>query len=380
MPFASEAIHEVFRLSPEEVREDASKLLANIHPDDYDGTVASIQKSAEDLSTWQHEFRVKFDDGTIRALYGNAVPQREEDGSVLWHGFITDVTDRKRAEEQALIFRRFAEASGQGLSMATLQGQILYMNQTLCRMLDEENLEDVYKKGFPEYYPPEFRERLLNEVLPTVISGGQWVGELSLVSTKGKQTPTIENFFLIRDEEGRPLRLADVVTDITERKQMEDDLRKAKDAAECANRAKSEFLANMSHEIRTPMTAILGYADLMLDENVGRTTREHVAVIKRNGEHLLQVIGDILDLSKIEAGKLQIEPTRCSPVQLVAEVVSLMRPQAAAKQLEAEDGTGPPPAGNRVDRPLAPAAGTGQSGGQRDQVHRPRRSPPRRPA
>ena len=102
-------------------------------------------------------------------------------------------------------------------------------------------------------------------------------------------------------------------------------LEKANRLAKCANRAKSEFLTNMSHEIRTPMTAILGYADLMLDENVGRATREHVAVIKRNGEHLLGLISDILDLSKIEAGKLQIEPTRCSPVQVVAEIASLMR-------------------------------------------------------
>ncbi len=151
----------------------------------------------------------------------------------------------------------------------------------------------------------------------------------------------------LRNQAGQLVGSVHVVRDITARRQAEDDRRRyatelesankgleeSKHLAECANRAKSEFLANMSHEIRTPMTAILGYADLMLDENVGRTTREHVAVIKRNGEHLLKVIGDILDLSKIEAGNLQIEPTRCSPVQLVAEVVSLIRPQAAAKQL-----------------------------------------------
>ena len=100
LPFASEAIREIFRVSPEEVREDAAKLFANFHPDDYDGIVASIQKSAQELTPWQHEFRVKFDDGTIRSLFGNAVSQREEDGSVLWHGFITDITERKRAEEK----------------------------------------------------------------------------------------------------------------------------------------------------------------------------------------------------------------------------------------------------------------------------------------
>ena len=150
-----------------------------------------------------------------------------------------------------------------------------------------------------------------------------------------------------------------VVSDVSDRKQAEEALRKANEGleqrvrqrtaeleatnnslekanrlAECANRAKSEFLTNMSHEIRTPMTAILGYADLMLDENVGRATREHVAVIKRNSEHLLGLISDILDLSKIEAGKLQIEPALCSPVQVAAEVASLMRAQAAAKQLK----------------------------------------------
>ena len=103
--------------------------------------------------------------------------------------------------------------------------------------------------------------------------------------------------------------------------------------AETANIARNQFLANMSHEIRTPMAAILGYTDLMLEKHIGRTTRQYVKVIKRNGRHLLAVINDILDLSKIEAEELQIEPIRCSPVRLVTEVVSLMRVRADAKHL-----------------------------------------------
>ena len=100
MPYASDAIREMFRVSAEEVREDASKVLSKVHPDDYAACVASIQKSAEDLSPWQHEFRVKFDDGMVHWRFGNALPQREADGSTLWHGFISDITDRKQAEAE----------------------------------------------------------------------------------------------------------------------------------------------------------------------------------------------------------------------------------------------------------------------------------------
>ncbi|MCX7088119.1 MAG: PAS domain S-box protein [Methylococcales bacterium] len=100
LPFASAAIREIYRLSPEDVREDASKIFAIIHPDDYKDVVASIQASARNLTAWQHEYRVRFNDGTVRWSFGNAVPEREEDGSTLWHGFLTDITERKLAETQ----------------------------------------------------------------------------------------------------------------------------------------------------------------------------------------------------------------------------------------------------------------------------------------
>ena len=113
------------------------------------------------------------------------------------------------------------------------------------------------------------------------------------------------------------------------------ELKIAKELAEDTERSKSEFLANMSHEIRTPMTAILGFSDLLLDpEQTTAERRNCIQSVRRSGEHLLTIINDILDLSKIQAGKMDIEQVRCSPMQIVAEVASLMRPRALEKGIQ----------------------------------------------
>jgi signal transduction histidine kinase/CheY-like chemotaxis protein len=121
-------------------------------------------------------------------------------------------------------------------------------------------------------------------------------------------------------------------------------LQAAQAKAEQASRLKSEFLANMSHEIRTPMTAIIGFAGLLADELTDPEQNSAADTIRQNGEFLLEIINDILDLSKIEAGELTIEKYRCLPHQLVAEVASLMRVRAVAKGLELEiEHDGPVP-------------------------------------
>ena len=121
-------------------------------------------------------------------------------------------------------------------------------------------------------------------------------------------------------------------------------------SAQESNEAKSQFLANMSHEIRTPMTAILGFADVLSRNVKNPESVEAVRIIQRNGEHLLGLINDILDLSKIDAGKLQVVKLECAPWQIVSEVTSLMRVRSNAKGLKLEAKCdGPLPARIQID-------------------------------
>jgi Amt family ammonium transporter len=120
-----------------------------------------------------------------------------------------------------------------------------------------------------------------------------------------------------------------------ERRRADEQAESARREAEAASRAKSEFLANMSHEVRTPLTAILGYADLLPDPRLEPAERSgYVDIIRQNGQHLLSVINDILDISKIESGKMTVERIPCSPHQVVEQVAALLRGRAKEKNLQ----------------------------------------------
>ena len=156
------------------------------------------------------------------------------------------------------------------------------------------------------------------------------------LSKQGKDIPVLFSVSTIHGSDGNTTGYACIAMDITVRKQVEEELRKAKEEAESASQAKSKFLANMSHEIRTPMNGVLGMTDMLLETNLTDTQRKFADIVRRSGESLLDIINDILDFSRIEAGKLELDSVSFDTRSTIGELVELLSSRAHEKGLELE--------------------------------------------
>ena len=308
-PFASEGIHDIYRVSPEEVAHDASMVFSRIHPDDYDGMSFSIQESAKDLTLWQHEYRVKFDDGTVRWLSGNAKPQKEADGTIIWHGFISDITERKLVEDDL----KESTERHRGLSEAAFDS-IFFSEKGICieqNRMAEKIFGYTNEEAIGKYGTDWIAEADRKTVMDNMIAGHEKPYEVTALRKDGTTFPCMLSGRMMYYK-GRNVRVTSL-SDITQRKQAEEALIKAKSEAVTANQAKSEFLSRMSHELRTPMNSILGFAQLMQMAELTPKQTKAVNHILNNGRHLLNLINEVLDISGIEAGRQNLNP---EPVQL----------------------------------------------------------------
>ncbi len=225
-------------------------------------------------------------------------------------------------------FHDLADNISQFAWMADASGSIFWFNQ---RWYDYTGttLEEMREWGWQTVHHPEHVDRVVLLWKEHLSSGEVWEDTFPLRSKDGEYRWFLSRAQPIRDNQGNIQRWFGTNTDITMQREFERSLLEARVEAEAANQSKSEFLANMSHEIRTPMTAILGYTDLVAEKVSDADTMEHIRTIRRNGSFLLEIINDILDLSKIEAGKFEVSRQRLSPQSLIEDVRSIMEVRAS---------------------------------------------------
>ncbi|MDW8353646.1 MAG: response regulator [Bryobacterales bacterium] len=214
------------------------------------------------------------------------------------------------------------------------EGRVRHVNRAECALL---GLEPSAMLGRPiwEFVTPEQRS-LSQEAVRKKLSGQLPLVPIQreYVRADGSRVTVEIHESLIRDATGTIVGIRSVMLDITARKQAEQALLEAKEAAEAAARAKSQFLANMSHEIRTPLNGVLGMTSLLLDTPLTPEQRRFVEVLRSSGEALLAVVNQILDFSKAEAGKLTLEAVPFDLETVIDAAAELVAPQAQAKNLE----------------------------------------------
>jgi|GEM_PF-6887123 len=241
-------------------------------------------------------------------------------------GLLSKVDARRDME----LFRQSVDAAGQGIVLIDDGGRPAYANAAWYRLTGRTpgNGEPIW-----DGYEEPFRDKVRRLILPMVFAGEHWHGDLAIRSADGSMVNTIESFHPIDTGSDTPEYIVNVVTDITERKVLETQLIAAKKQAESASQAKSDYLANMSHEIRTPMNAVIGLTYLAMQTRLDSRQSDYLTKINGAAKSLLAIINDILDMSKIESGKLELESASFSLEEVMQNICDMVTDRAWEKGL-----------------------------------------------
>jgi PAS domain S-box-containing protein len=277
--------------------------------------------------------------GKIHHYQSIKKPVRRRDGSQCLLILASDVTDlhdaRTRAEASEQRLKYVLEATAEGIWDWRVGSSHLTNNARWCEMFGlpvdviEHSMED-----FSSLLLEEEREDVMAAVGACLQGHGPYFHEHRMRRKDGSIIWVRDRGNVVEwNADGSPSRMVGSVVDITDIKQAQLELQRAKEVAEAASKAKSEFLATMSHEIRTPMNGVLGMVELLQITELNKNQRHYTDIIAASGKHLLGVIEDILDFSKIEANKVELLEENFDLQVLIDEVVGLLHEQAAARQL-----------------------------------------------
>jgi PAS domain S-box-containing protein len=311
-------------------------------------------------SVWQGEMVNRYKDGRLGVEQMTITPLRGDDGAITHCIAIkVDITERKRAEQAQAQLLAIIEATPDLVATGDPQGHVIYYNRAGLRMLGFEQGLDPSTVRFLDTHPDWAAKLIAETAIPHAIEHGTWSGETALLGRDGGEIPVSQVLIAHKAADGSVGYLSTIARDITERKRAEEKIRALNTDLERrvaertqqlveANRAKSDFLANMSHELRTPLNAIIGCSEMLQDGALGELEakqRGFVADIFGAGTHLLSLINDILDLSKVEAGMLQIDPGAVDAPALLKASLLVVREKAFAHRI-------------RLDARIDPALGT----------------------
>lgn len=337
--YVSERIRELTGLAPERFTADwARSVTAISSEDELAGLEDSLRASARDMTDWHAKLPIRHPEAGPRWLRAQASPRRLEDGTILWSGMVADATDTIESNtalaESERRFRDIIDIASDWVWESDADGRITFVSERFTESTGLPTSDFIgrtrselpfYDRGDPGFHAIEedarnhrpIHGRRLRFVVPT--------GHRQ-ISLRGRP---------VFGEDGRFLGYRGTGTDVTREHEYVQRLHEAMVEAQSANRAKSRFLANMSHDLRTPLNAIMGFSEIMQAEVFGPVGHpryaEYVRDVRTSAVHLLELIDDLLDLARIESGRIEMTEERLVIADIVDEAMMLVAPRCEAR-------------------------------------------------
>lgn len=304
-------------------------------PEDWKEIHQKCLKGAVDISD---ESMFEREDGSVQWISWEVKPwylNKNEIGGILM--YTANLTSLKENYHEKLrlqnMLNEVNEVAGIGFWEVNLESNEVYWSSTTKEIHDvEEDYLPLLEDGI-NFYVEEDRERIRTSIEQTLHTGKTFEGEFQIITAKGNKR-WVKSIGLLEQVEGKNKRLYGIFQDITNSKNYEKTLVKARQKAEAASKSKSEFLANMSHEIRTPLNGVIGFTDLLMKTSLSKNQMGYLKTVNNSANLLLDVINDILDFSKIEAGKLELNIGPVDIHGLCKETIDILKHQVNKRKVE----------------------------------------------